>query len=65
MNIPLNGQLQPDTGGAFLTEAYGYSLQAHRPVSNNLEGIRFAVKDVFDIAGTRTGAGNPVWFSDH
>lgn len=65
MNIPLMSQLQPDTGGAFLTEAYGYTLQAHRPVSNNLEGIRFAVKDVFDIAGTRTGAGNPVWFSDH
>ncbi|MES2605326.1 MAG: amidase [Pseudomonadota bacterium] len=63
MNPPLSSQLQPDTGGAFLAEAFGSFLQAHRPLSNKLEGVRFAVKDVFDIAGTRTGAGNPVWLS--
>ncbi|MFJ7567408.1 amidase [Herminiimonas sp. NPDC097707] len=63
MNIPLSSQLQPDTGGAFLAEAFGHSLQAHLPFGKKLEGVRFAVKDVFDIAGTRTGAGNPVWLS--
>ena len=64
-NIPLHSQLQPGTGGAFLAEAFGLSLQAHLPHGNKLEGVRFAVKDVFDIAGTRTGAGNPVWLSGH
>ncbi|MES2026773.1 MAG: amidase [Pseudomonadota bacterium] len=63
MNTPLSNQLQPDTGGAFLAEAFGHALQAHRPLGNKLKNLRFAVKDVFDIAGTRTGAGNPVWLS--
>ncbi len=30
-----------------------------------LHGLTFAVKDVFDIAGHRTGNGNPVWFETH
>ncbi len=30
-----------------------------------LRGRRFAVKDVFDIAGTRTGFGNPDWLRTH
>jgi amidase len=30
-----------------------------------LVGRRFAVKDVFDIAGHRTGAGNPDWLRTH
>ncbi len=29
-----------------------------------LSGLRFAVKDLFDVAGTRTGAGNPDWLAD-
>jgi amidase len=29
-----------------------------------LEGVRFAAKDLFDVAGTRTGAGNPDWLAD-
>jgi amidase len=29
-----------------------------------LSGLRFAVKDIFDVAGTRTGAGNPDWLAD-
>jgi amidase len=30
-----------------------------------LRGLNFAVKDVFDIAGQRTGNGNPVWLETH
>ena len=30
-----------------------------------LSGLTFAAKDVFDIAGFRTGAGNPDWLRTH
>ena len=30
-----------------------------------LHGLTFAVKDVYDIAGHRTGNGNPVWLDTH
>ena len=30
-----------------------------------LRGLSFAVKDVFDIAGSSTGNGNPVWLRTH
>jgi amidase len=30
-----------------------------------LAGLTAAVKDMYDIAGTRTGAGNPTWFATH
>jgi amidase len=30
-----------------------------------LSGLTFAVKDVFDVAGRPTGAGNPTWLATH
>src|ERR1700730_12772376 len=30
-----------------------------------LAGLSAAVKDMYDIAGTRTGAGNPTWLETH
>ncbi|MGE5522143.1 MAG: amidase [Rhodospirillaceae bacterium] len=30
-----------------------------------LQGLRFAVKDVYDVAGHPTGAGNPAWLATH
>ena len=30
-----------------------------------LEGLEFAVKDIIDVAGQTTGAGNPDWYNDH
>src|SRR5688500_766933 len=33
--------------------------------SGPLAGLRFAVKDVFDVAGHPTGAGNPTWLASH
>ncbi len=44
---------------------------ADRPVflrgssSGSLAGLTFAAKDVFDLAGHRTGAGNPDWLRTH
>ena len=29
-----------------------------------LDGLRFAVKDLIDVAGCRTGGGNPAWLRD-
>ena len=33
--------------------------------SGPLRGLRFAAKDVFDVAGVRTGAGSPDWLRTH
>jgi amidase len=33
--------------------------------SGPLHGLTFGVKDVYDIAGRRTGNGNPVWLETH
>ncbi len=33
--------------------------------SGALSGLRFAAKDVFDVAGYPTGAGNPTWLATH
>jgi amidase len=30
-----------------------------------LKGLRFAVKDIIDVEGVVTGAGNPDWFASH
>ena len=30
-----------------------------------LAGLRFAVKDLIDVAGHRTGCGNPTWLATH
>jgi len=33
--------------------------------SGTLNGLRFAVKDLIDLAGCRTGCGNPTWLNTH
>lgn len=33
--------------------------------SGPLRGLSFAVKDLFDVAGHPTGAGNPAWLASH
>src|SRR4051794_13707319 len=33
--------------------------------SGPLDGLRFAVKDLLDIAGRPTGCGNPTWLKTH
>jgi amidase len=49
-----------DPLGAFMVGPA--ELEAGRP-GGVLSGARFAVKDLFDVAGTRTGAGNPDWLA--
>ena len=31
----------------------------------SLTGLRFGVKDLIDVAGHRTGCGNPTWLATH
>ncbi|MDH6153725.1 MULTISPECIES: amidase [Paraburkholderia] len=53
--------LQPGMNGAFVRDGFG---ALPRPVESRhatLSGFRLAVKDVFDVAQLRTGAGNPAW----
>src|SRR5262245_4255826 len=33
--------------------------------SGPLDGLRFAVKDLIDVAGWKTGCGNPTWRDTH
>ncbi|NMG71046.1 amidase [Parazoarcus communis] len=51
-----------DTVGAWVPHGrFVIPPTAHGP----LDGLRFAVKDVFDVAGHPTGAGNPTWLATH
>ena len=51
-----------DPLGAFCVENH-----AALPGSGHglLVGLTFAAKDVFDVAGSRTGFGNPAWLESH
>ena len=51
-----------DPLGAFCHENYA----SHRHAgSGSLDGLKFAVKDVMDIAGSTTGFGQPTWLETH
>ena len=50
-----------DQLGAFMI---GPDLMATGEPAGALSGTRFAVKDLFDVAGTRTGAGSPDWLAE-
>ena len=51
-----------DPVGAFLRENH---VALEGASSGPLSGLTFAVKDVFHIAGHRTGFGNPEWLASH
>src|SRR3954471_5627884 len=51
-----------DTVGAFVP---GPRLERRPLGSGRLSGLRFAVKDLFDVAGSITTYGNPDWASTH
>lgn len=42
-----------------------YDPPIRRADTGPLAGLRLAVKDLFDVAGQPTGAGNPDWLIDH
>ena len=51
-----------DPYGAFCQENHvAVAATARGP----LEGLSFAIKDVFDVAGSRTGFGHPRWLATH
>ena len=51
-----------DSVGAWVT--HGKFIIDGSP-HGRLQSLRFAVKDVFDVAGAVTGFGNPTWFDTH
>jgi amidase len=51
-----------DPLGAFLP---GPRVELEPTGKGPLDGLSFAAKDVFDIAGQRTGFGNPTWLDTH
>ncbi len=51
-----------DPLGAFCSDP---AFRIPGALSGPLSGLVFAAKDVFDIAGFRTGAGNPDWLHSH
>src|SRR4051812_26968820 len=53
-------QITFDQSGAFIER---FTLPATR--SGPLDGLSFAVKDIIDVAGHRTGFGNPTWLDTH
>ncbi len=57
MEIPFE-----DTVGAFCRENH---VALRGTGEGPLAGLRFGVKDVFHIAGTRTGFGSPEWLAGH
>jgi amidase len=40
-----------------------FTIRPHRP--GRLDGLRFAVKDIIDLAGRKTSCGNPQWAETH
>ncbi|WP_375574104.1 amidase [Ahrensia marina] len=52
----------PDPLDAFMAHApYALDGYAFTPVDGPLAGHSLGVKDLFDVAGLKTGAGSPVW----
>ena len=51
-----------DPLGAFVP---GGETRIEGAATGPLKGLTFAVKDLYDIAGQRTGAGNPDYLADH
>jgi amidase len=52
--------ITPADSGAFM-ELFELAPLADGP----LDGLRFAVKDIMDVAGRKTGCGNPRWLETH
>lgn len=50
------------SSGAFLS---GPRVRVTATASGPLDGLRFAVKDLIDVAGATTGGGNPDWLATH
>ncbi|PNW76486.1 hypothetical protein CHLRE_11g467630v5 [Chlamydomonas reinhardtii] len=58
---PVGASSDDDPNNAFIDK----SLTVQGAAEGPLKGLTFAVKDLFDVAGHRTGFGNPVWLDTH
>lgn len=58
----MNARRIEDTVGAFLPDG---QFEIPGAPSGPLAGLTFAAKDLFDVAGRPTGAGNPTWRATH
>ncbi len=54
--------IQQDPYNAFCRHTH---VELDGAIAGPLHGLSYAVKDVFDIDGYRTGNGNPVWLETH
>jgi amidase len=60
MYMPQSSPITIEQSGAFV-EVFSLEPTGEGPLS----GLTFAVKDIIDIAGHRTGCGNPTWRDTH
>jgi amidase len=61
--MPVRGSiLERDQLGAFCTHTH---VERAGAGSGPLHGLTFGLKDIFDVAGHRTGFGSPDWFATH
>jgi amidase len=58
----MNSILDKDTIGAFCRHTH---VEAEGARSGPLAGLTFAAKDIYDVAGAKTGFGNPDWLRTH
>ncbi|BAO94037.1 amidase [Caballeronia insecticola] len=59
-----NNLLQQGLSGAFVSDGFKSLPYVPTVKSRLLGGLRLAVKDVFQVQGLRTGAGNPEWHKE-
>jgi len=51
--------------GAAVGNAFVESIEVDPTGSGSLDGLNFAVKDLIDLGGHKTGCGNPTWRETH
>ena len=61
MDVAYGEQVAPDLG-AFCRVNH---VEAEPVQEGPLNGLTFSVKDIFDVAGSRTGFGQPAWLESH
>jgi amidase len=61
-----DGSTSPEVStGAAEGDAFVESFEADPISSGSLDGLSFAVKDLIDLGGHKTGCGNPTWRETH
>jgi hypothetical protein len=61
VDVAYGEQVVPDLGAFCRVSHAGAGPARDGP----LDGLTFSVKDIFDVAGSRTGFGQPAWLESH